>query len=179
MKKVNGLTLALAMAFTFAGATHSANAANPGVSKTITLTAQINDSIFVSKPDGSTWYNTEELEADDHKQKHFSKVLPVRVLTKSADFNISLAQPLKMSSGKFEMLNPKVTLSSSTGDQEVKFAAQTKITQVTATDDGFDGVYDLKIDVDAPARGAEGVDGSYTGDLVMLFEPSAASEATP
>ncbi|WP_456311380.1 hypothetical protein [Serratia proteamaculans] len=180
--KLSNISLALAVTLSFAGAAHAATKSDGSVSKKIVLTAQINDGIFVSKPDGSSWYNTEELEASDYKQAHFSKTLPVRVWSKSADFNISLASELKMSSGKYEMLNPKVVIVTNQGDKDVNFGSTTKVTQVTAGEDGFDAVYDLKIDVDAPAKpkakagSGESIDGSYSGELVMLFEPVAAVE---
>ncbi|MBN3787642.1 fimbrial assembly protein [Burkholderia sp. Ac-20353] len=158
------------------GVAHAAPKTDNQVSKKITLTAQINDGIFVSKPDGSTWYSTEELQAEDYTQKKFNANLPVRVWTKNADFNISLAQPLKMSSGKYEMQNVKVSLSSQAGDKDVTFGTAQKITQVTSGNGGFDEIHDLKIAVDAPAQvGEVSTNGSYSGDLVMLFEPVAAS----
>lgn len=160
----------------------SANAVNKtdgSVSKKITLTAQISDSIYVSKPDGSSWYNTEELEADDNKQKHFSKMLPVRVWSKNKDFTVSLAQPLTLSSGHYEMQNPKVTLATPQGDLNVTYGSAQTVTQVASSEGGFDGVYNLSIDVDAPpeaVKGSPSTNGSYSGDLVMLFEPSAGVE---
>ena len=102
--KLSNIALAMAMTLSFAGAAHAATKTD-SVSKKITLTAQINDGMFVSKPDGSSWYNTEELEPTDYKQKQFSKVLPIRVWTKNADFNISLAQDLKLAGPNYEMLN--------------------------------------------------------------------------
>lgn len=172
--KLNKLVLALGVTTALFGMAHTAQADT--VSKKITLTAQINDGIFVSKPDGSTWYGTEELQATDYSQTKFEKTLPVRVWTKNADFNVSLAQPLKLASGKYEMKNAKVTLSGNSGDSEVKFGAAQKITQVTAGNGGFDEVHNLKINVDAPAMvGSISTNGSYSGDLVMVFEPVAAS----
>ncbi|GAB7538908.1 CS1 type fimbrial major subunit [Burkholderia sp. 3C] len=147
------------------------------VQRNITLTAQISDSMFVSKPDGSTWYGTEELEAADYSQAKFSKTLPIRVWTKNKDFNISLAQPLKMTSGRYEMANAVVTLSSNAGDNEIKFGTQQKITQTAAGNGGFDEVHDLTITANAPEKvGDASTNGSYSGDLVMLFEPVASAE---
>ncbi|KVU49253.1 CS1 type fimbrial major subunit [Burkholderia cepacia] len=171
--KLSKLVLALGVTGALFGMAHTAQA--DSVSKKITLTAQINDGIFVSKPDGSTWYGTEELQANDYTQSKFSKTLPVRVWTKSADFNISLAQPLKMSSGKYEMRNAKVQLSSAAGDAEVKFGSPQKITQTVAGNGGFDETHDLKINVDAPVADGSKTNGSYSGDLVMVFEPVAAA----
>ncbi|MDR0240946.1 MAG: fimbrial protein [Burkholderia sp.] len=174
--KLNKLVLALGVTSALFGVAHTAQADT--VSKKITLTAQINDAIFVSKPDGSTWYGTEELQANDHTQSKFSKTLPVRVWTKNADFNVSLAQPLKMSNGQYEMQNAKVTIGSAAGESEVKFGAVQKITQTTAVTGGYDEIHDLKINVDAPTQvtGKASTNGSYSGDLVAVFEPLAAAE---
>ncbi|QVN20273.1 CS1 type fimbrial major subunit [Burkholderia pyrrocinia] len=172
--KLSKLVLAMGVTTALFGMAHTAQADT--VSKKITLTAQINDGIFVSKPDGSTWYGTEELNATDYTQAKFEKTLPVRVWSKNADFNVSLAQPLKMSSGRYEMKNAKVSLSGNSGDAEVTFGAVQKITQVTAGNGGFDEIHNLKINVDAPTQiGTNSTNGSYSGDLVMVFEPVAAA----
>ncbi|WP_192557909.1 CS1 type fimbrial major subunit [Pseudomonas allokribbensis] len=175
--KISQLILALGMGSVLAGTVVAAPLPADTVSKKITLTAQINDAIFISKPDGSTWYGTEELDADDYKQKQFTKTLPVRIWTKNADFNASLAQPLKMSNGSYEMVNAKVSLGSAQGEKALSFDTAQKITQVVSTGDGYDEVHDLKISVDAPTMvGALSTNGSYSGDLVMLFEPVAAAK---
>ncbi|MFP3503672.1 CS1 type fimbrial major subunit [Burkholderia sp. SIMBA_062] len=172
--KLNKIALALGMSAALFGMAQTAQA--EPVSKKITLTAQINDAIFVSKPDGSTWYGTEELNATDYTQKKFTKTLPVRVWSKNPDFNVSLAQPLKMSSGKYEMKNPQVTFSSNGGDAAVQFGSVQKITQVVAGNGGFDEIHNLKIDVDSPDMiGSNSTNGSYSGDLVMVFEPVASA----
>ncbi|WP_175911473.1 CS1 type fimbrial major subunit [Burkholderia metallica] len=172
--KLSKLVLAMGVTTALFGMAHTAQADT--VSKKITLTAQINDGIFVSKPDGSTWYGTEELNATDYTQAKFEKTLPIRVWSKNADFNVSLAQPLKMSSGAYEMKNAKVSLSGNSGDAEVKFGAVQKVTQVTAGNGGFDEIHNLKINVDAPTQvGTNSTNGSYSGDLVMVFEPVAAA----
>ncbi|MBP0605393.1 MULTISPECIES: fimbrial assembly protein [Burkholderia] len=172
--KLNKLVLALGVTTALFGIAHTAQADT--VSKKITLTAQINDAIYVSKPDGSTWYGTEELSANDYTQSKFSKTLPVRVWTKNPDFNISLSQPLKMSNGNYEMKNAKVTFGSAAGASEVKFGAPQKITQVVSGSGGFDEVHNLNINVDAPTMvGSNSTNGSYSGDLVMVFEPVAAA----
>ncbi|KVC86686.1 fimbrial assembly protein [Burkholderia ubonensis] len=172
--KFNKLVLALSVTGALFGVSHTAQA-DP-VTKKITLTAQINDAIFVSKPDGSTWYSTEELEPVDYTQSAFSKTLPIRVWTKNPNFNISLAQPLKMSSGYYEMLNAKVTLTSNKGDSEIKFGSSQKVTQVVAGNGGYDEIHNLKIDVESPkSNGSVSTNGSYSGDLVMLFEPVAGA----
>lgn len=179
--KFNKIATVMAAALLVVGAANTALAVNQpenSVQKKITLTAQINDGIFVSKPDGSTWYSTEELDADDYKQTHFSKVLPIRVWTKNPDFNVTLAQPLKMSSGYYEMQNSKVVLTTSQGDVDLVAGNAEKVTQTTATADGYDSIYNLKIDVDAPPTAEEGkpsTNGSYSGDLTMYFEPSAGA----
>ncbi|RQR66983.1 fimbrial assembly protein [Burkholderia sp. Bp9126] len=170
--KLSKLVLAMGVTTALFGMAHTVQA-DP-LSKKITLTAQINDGIFVSKPDGSTWYGTEELAANDYTQTKFSKTLPVRVWSKSADFNISLSQPLKMSNGNYEMKNAAVTFGSAAGAKDVKYGATQKITQVVSGNGGFDEVHDLKIAVEAPAavEGGASTNGSYSGDLVMVFEPA-------
>lgn len=146
-------------------------AADNTVSKKITLTAQINDALFVSKPDGSTWYGTEELAANDHTQTSFSKTLPVRVWSTSDNFEVSLAQPLKMSSGAYEMVNAALTLD----NQVLEFGSVLTVDQTVEGVSGYDQVHELAISVDAPTKvGAVSTNGSYSGDLVMLFEPTPA-----
>ncbi len=130
-----GVTAALS------GMAHTAQA-DP-VSKKITLTAQINDGIFVSELDGSTWYGTEELQATDYTQRKFEKSLPVRIWSTSADVNVSLAQSLKLTSGRYEMANPMVSLSPNGGGKEIKFGGAEKITQVTI---GLGGKYPSRTD---------------------------------
>ncbi|UQO38960.1 CS1 type fimbrial major subunit [Burkholderia cepacia] len=171
--KLSKIALALGMSAALFGMAHTAQA--DSVSKKITLTAQINDGIFVSKPDGKTWYDTEELQATDYTQSKFEKTLPIRVWTKNADFNVSLASALKMSNGHYEMKNAKVQLSSQAGDHDITSGVQ-KITQTVASNGGFDETHFLKINVDAPTQaGTQSTNGSYSGDLVMVFEPAAAT----
>ncbi|MFC6299298.1 fimbrial assembly protein [Pseudomonas sp. CCM 7893] len=175
--KISQLILALGMGSVLIGSVSAAPLPANTISKKITLTAQINDALFVSKPDGSSWYGTEELDADDYKQQKFTKTLPVRIWTKNADFNASLAQPLKMSSGSYEMVDAKVTLSSAQGEKTLSFGAVQKITQIVSTADGYDEVHNVNISVSAPTKvGTLSTNGSYSGDLVMLFEPVAAAE---
>ncbi|KVN02993.1 fimbrial assembly protein [Burkholderia diffusa] len=173
--KISKLAIALGFSGLLVG---SVCAATPetSVTKKITLTAQINDGVFVSKPDGSSWYSSEELDAEDYKQMKFSKRLPIRVWSKNAELNVSLAQPLKMSNGRYEMLNPKVTMTAQSGDTELEFGNVQKLTQTMQGNGGYDEVHDLVIDVEAPTAGKQGeTNGSYSGDLVMLFEPVSSS----
>lgn len=168
--KLSKILIAMGLAGAFAGVAHAAP-----VSKTITLTAQINDAIFVSKPDGSTWYGTEELDAKDYKQAEFTKTLPIRVWTKGAAFNVSLAKPLQLSNGVYQMTDSKVSITQSTGENEVKFGSGVKVVQVAQKTDGYDEQHDLKISVKAPTKAANSTlstNGSYSGDLVLLFEPA-------
>ncbi|ABB12989.1 CS1 type fimbrial major subunit [Burkholderia lata] len=177
--KLSKLVLAMGVTTALFGMAHTAQAETTSntVSKKITLTAQINDALFVSKPDGSTWYGTEELQATDYTQKQFEKSLPVRIWSSNADVNVSLAQPLKLTNGTYEMKEVKVALSSGAGDKEVKFGDGQKITQVSGVPGNFDEVHNLKISATAPqaAEGGISTNGSYSGDLVMVFEPVPAS----
>jgi len=175
--KISRLLLALGMGTVLVGTAVAAPLPDNTVSKKITLTAQINDGIFVSKPDGMTWYGTEELEADDYKQKKFSKTLPIRIWSKSAAINVSLAQPLKLSNGSYEMGNAKVSLDGAQGEAELTFGSAQMVAQVINSDDGFDEVHNLNISADAPTEVGElSTSGSYSGDLVMLFEPMTTVE---
>ncbi len=174
--KIRKLVLALGASSALAGIAHAGQVSTEAVVKKITLTAHIGDSIFVSKPDGSTWYGTVELDADDYTQQTFNKTLPIRVWTKNPDFTVTLAHPLKLSNGSYEMANAQVVLTSAGGTSVVAPGATSKITQVKQAEGGFDEVHDLKIRVAAPARtGAASTNGSYGGDLVLLFEPTASS----
>ncbi|TCW82763.1 fimbrial assembly protein [Burkholderia sp. SRS-46] len=174
--KIHTLVLALGVSGALAGIAHAGQPSPQAVVKKITLTAHIGDSIFVSKPDGSTWYGTVELDANDYTQQSFNKTLPIRVWTKNPDFTVTLAHPLKLSNGSYEMANAQVVLTSTGGTQVVAPGTVGKITQVKQANGGFDEIHDLKINVDAPARtGAARINGSYVGDLVLLFEPTASS----
>ena len=173
--KLNKILIALGLAGAFAGAAHAATPAEikKSVTKSITLTAQINDAIFVSKPDGSTWYGTEELEPEDYKQEKFSKTLPIRVFTKNPDFSVKLAQPLKLSNGHLEMTDAQVLLTHAAGDAKLELGDAKKITQVVKTDTGYDEIHNLEISVTSPKNaGNQNTNGSYSGNLVMVFEPA-------
>ncbi|WP_431823944.1 CS1 type fimbrial major subunit [Burkholderia sp. F1] len=147
------------------------------VVKKITLTAHVGDSIFASWPDGSASYGVVELTADDNTQKTFSKTLRIRVWTKSPDFTVTPARPLRLSNGHDEMTNAKVTLTGADRTSVVAPDTVRKVTQVRPGDGGgIDEIHNLKISANAPARnGAARANGSYSGDLVLLFEPTAAS----
>ncbi|WP_175812888.1 CS1 type fimbrial major subunit [Burkholderia contaminans] len=176
--KISKLVFALGIAGAVISTAQAAPKSDNQVSKKITLTAQINDGIFVSKPDGSSWYSSEELDAEDYTQKKFNKTLPIRVWTKNADFNVSLAQPLKMASNNYEMKNAKVAFTSTAGDIALEDGSVKKITQTVPGNGGFDEIHNLKVSVEAPTQvGTLSTNGSYSGDLVMLFEPTAATQA--
>lgn len=171
--KLNKILIVMGLAGAFAGTAHAATAAETSVTKTITLTAQINDAIFVSKPDGSTWYGTEELEPEDHTQQKFSKTLPIRIWSKNPGVKVKLSQPLKLSNGHLEMTNAQVILTQATGDETLEYGQPKTITQVVATNGGFDEIHNLEIKVNSPKQvGAQTTNGSYSGNLVMVFEPA-------
>ncbi|HEE8951257.1 MULTISPECIES: hypothetical protein [Providencia] len=152
-----------------------ANAAD-GVERKITLTAQISDGIYVTKPDGKTWYTTEELESVDHKQSAFAKTLDVRVWTKGEKFNVSMIQPLiiQRNDGAYRLKDTKVSFGGPANILDYG-KPPVSITQTLVGDGGFDDIYKLNIGATAPtSTGAAGeTNGAYSGDLVMLFEPSA------
>ncbi|MCX4220256.1 fimbrial protein [Pseudomonas sp. MCal1] len=170
--KLKQVMLAMGLFGAAVGVAQAAPLPADTISKKITLTANINDALFVSKPDGSTWYGTEELAADDYTQKRFTATLPIRVWSKNSEFNVSLAQPLKMSNGMAQMQNALVKFSQSSGQNEVKFGSPLKVTQVQDGVGGKDEIHNLDISVEAPE--GDNTNGSYSGDLVMLFEPVVA-----
>lgn len=143
------------------------------VPKTIHLTAQINDSLFVSKPDGSTWYDVEEIKPLDYKQQKFAKTLPIRVWSKNQSFKVTLAQPLRMSNGNYEMPNAKITIDTSAGAKALVTGTAVEVKQTTKSGSEYDQLYNLNINLDAPtAIDSLSTNGSYSGELVMLFEPT-------
>lgn len=176
------LTNAAAIALSlFCGTAFVANAATSGVERKITLIAQIDDSIYVTKPDGHSWYTTEELEAKDKKQTEFTKGLDVRVWTRGQKFNVSMIQPLVISrdDGVYQLQDTHVYWGDiNWGQKELVYGEPPiEIVQTTPTDDGYDDIYKLNIEARAPTAAGTALDGSvngaYSGELVMLFEPTA------
>jgi hypothetical protein len=163
MKKI--LLSVIAAAVLSTGMAHAAE----GVKKEITIVANINDAIFVSKPDGSTWYDKEELFAKDYTQTEFaSDDLPVRVYTTDDEVNVSLVQPLTVvRADGTELSNIVINFA---GKPVVQGTAL-NVKQTTQMNGGYDNTYTLKISANAPANATGTTNGSYQGDLVMLFEP--------
>lgn len=171
--KLNKLIIAIGLSAASIGV---ASAADP-LTKSIDLKATINDSIFVSKPDGSSWYDTvEELQANNHTQTKFSKKLEVRVYSSMNGFQVSMVTPLTLTNGGLGM------------DGTVKLGGKTlsataeKIKMTTPAGNGApatarDEVYDLEIEA-IPRAVAAGIsrNGAYTGKLAMVFE---ATTITP
>lgn len=173
--KLNQFALILGAGLFFSTGVTNAAPTNQ-VPKTIHLTAQINDSLFVSKPDGSSWYDVEEIKPVDHTQKQFAKTLPIRVWSKNESFKMTLAQPLKMSNGNYEMPNAKITIDTSAGAKALVTGTALEIKQTSKSGTEYDQVYNLNITLDAPTTaGSISTNGNYSGDLVMLFEPSVTA----
>ncbi|NCG51957.1 CS1 type fimbrial major subunit [Serratia fonticola] len=140
-----------------------------GVKKEITIVATINDAIFVSKPDGNTWYDKEELFAKDYTQTEFaSNDLPVRVYTTDDEVNVSLVQPLNVVRADGAQLS---SVAVTFAGKPVVQGTVNKVTQTTKAPNGYDNTYTLKINAKAPTNAAGSTNGQYQGDLVMLFEP--------
>ncbi|AHG21051.1 hypothetical protein Z042_16680 [Chania multitudinisentens RB-25] len=163
MKKI--LLSVVAAAVMSTGMAHAAT----GVQKEITIVANINDAIFVSKPDGSTWYDKEELFPKDYTQTEFaSNDLPVRVYTTQNEVNVSLVQnPIIARNDGAQLADVGVSFA---GKPIVQGTAL-KITQTSIAPGGFDNTYTLKINAKAPTNAGATTNGSYQGNLVMLFEP--------
>lgn len=171
--------VALGVSGALAGVAHAGTVSNQAVVKTIRLTAHIGDSIYVSRPDSPAGYGVVELEAADRAQQSFRKTVPIRVWSTNPDFTVAVARPLMLSNGRLEMTHPTVMLTSAAGTSTITSGAVQTITQVKrgtgAGSDGYDEVHDLKISADAPPRSDAGVNGSYRGDLVLLFETRASA----
>lgn len=141
------------------------------VTKVIHLVAHISDNIHVSKPDGVSWYGEEELIATDRSQKAFSNSFPIRVWTSLASFNIALAQPLKMSNGFYELQDARVVVADKGRERELTSRFM-PVVQSVMGDGGYDQIHYLKVSAKAPERrpDAANINGSYRGDLVVMFE---------
>lgn len=163
--KLNKIIIAIGLSAASIGV---ATAADP-MTKSIDLKATVNDTIYVSKPDGSTWYDTvEELEANNHTQTKFTKKLQVRVYSSMNGFQVSLASPLSLQNGGLTM-----TTVAKLGDKTLSTTAE-KIKMTTAASTGapaHDQVYDLDIEATPPAVVKDvSRNGAYTGKLAMVFE---------
>ncbi|WP_411705592.1 CS1 type fimbrial major subunit [Edaphovirga cremea] len=167
MKKI--LLSVVAAAILSTGMAHAAD----GVEKKINLVATINDAIYVSKPDGKSWYTTEELYAKDYTQTEFaSSVLPVRIFSKAEKVDVSLVQAVvihKDNGAQFE--NVVVNFAG----EALPATGVNTVTQTTQVSGNYDNIYNLQILADAPTMAtganADANNGQYQGDLVMLFEP--------
>ncbi|MFC0226912.1 CS1 type fimbrial major subunit [Serratia aquatilis] len=159
----------IAAAVMSAGAAHAAD----GVEKKIAIVATINDAIFVSKPDGHSWYDKEELSATNYKQLEFaSNDLPVRIYTTDDEVNVSLVEPLIVARADGAQLSD-VTITFA--GKPVVQGTPVNIKQTTIAPGGYDNIYTLKINAKSPTNVAAGAskNGQYQGELVMLFEPKA------
>jgi len=157
----------ITMAILSTGMVHAAD----GVKKEITIVATINDAIFVSKPDGNTWYDKEELFAKDYTQTEFaSNDLPVRIYTTDTEVNVSLVQPLIITRADGAQLSA-VTVNFA--GKPVVQGTPVKLTQTTTAPGGYNNTYTLKVNAKAPTNATGSTNGQYQGDLVMMFEPKA------
>ncbi|MGN7982731.1 hypothetical protein [Burkholderia sp. 22313] len=180
--KIGKQLAALAACGALTGIAHAGPASPHAVVKKITLTAHIGDSLFVSNPDNAA-YGVVELNATDAGQRTFAVALPMRVRTTNPEINVTLLQPLRLSNGRDDLVNAKVLLMSQAGDAEIASGGARTLTLTQPAHDGFDG-YDetrtLKIRAQAPTGGgAASANGSYRGDLVLMFEPVASAGREP
>ncbi|WP_175917177.1 CS1 type fimbrial major subunit [Burkholderia pyrrocinia] len=181
--KIGKHLAALAACGALTGIAHAGPASPQAVVKKITLTAHIGDSLFVSKPDNSAWYDVVELNATDRAQQSFATTLPIRVRTTNPDINVTLVQPLRLSNGRDEMANAKVVLTGKAGDAEIASGAARTLTLVKPARGefaGYDETRNLKVSAHVPVvSGATSTNGSYHGDLVLMFEPAASAGREP
>lgn len=150
---------------------------HPSVTKTIKITANISDSIFVSRPDGGGWYDTVSLAATDGTQKSFAADIPVQVWTSTPGVNVSLVHPLDLTrtDAAYKMEQVNVKFGDGAGAGKDLSASQTFVQKVKVGN-GYQSVYHLQIKANSPTTADRATtQGLYTGDLIMLFEiPSSA-----
>ncbi|WP_081893243.1 MULTISPECIES: CS1 type fimbrial major subunit [unclassified Serratia (in: enterobacteria)] len=151
-----------------------------GVTKTIKITVNISDSIFVSRPDGGGWYNTVNLAATDGTQKSFAADLPVQVWTSTPGVNVTLVHPLDLTRTDAAYKMEKVNVKFGDGGNSGKDLNAGNVSQTFAQNmkvgNGYQSVYHLQIKANSPTTADRAAtQGYYTGDLVMLFEiPTSA-----
>ncbi|KVV49194.1 hypothetical protein WT27_03315 [Burkholderia territorii] len=146
------------------------------VVKTIRLTARIDDSLFVSKPDTAAGYGVIELEPTGGARPTFGATLPVRIYTTNPDIHVALLQPLTLSNGRYDMTDTKVMLANDAGHAEIVGDGARTLTLARPGINGYDETRNLTVIATAPAaHGAADVNGSYRGDLVLMFEPVASA----
>lgn len=173
--KLNKIILAIGL-----GAAAIGVATAAPLTKTITVGATINDAIYVSLPDGTSWYSgTQSLDAlDGYKQSKFAKTLPVRVYSSGNAFNISLEKKLVLAGNNgYSMTDTKVEIAdsaSATGPVALSTNAY-KVKQTTASGTAYDDVYNITISANAPTAIQNGasLNGTYSGDLALVFESSS------
>ncbi len=179
MKK-RQLAVIIAGGLLFFSGMSQAQAHNASVTKTITITATLGDSIFVSRPQGGDWYQTVDLAATDGTQQSFASSIPLQVWSTTPQFNVSLVHPLEIartdSAYKMDGVKVKFAGEGSNGkDLGASGAAQT-FNQKVKVGNGYQSVYQLKVNANAPkSNGNTDTQGLYTGEMVMLFEIAASS----
>jgi hypothetical protein len=153
---------------------------NASVTKTISITATIGDSIFVSRPQGGGWYQTVDLAANDGTQQSFASSIPVQVWSSTPEFNVSLVHPLEIvrTDSAYIMDGVKVRFADAGGkgkDLGTSGVVQT-FNQKAKVGNGYQSVYQLNVNAHAPkSNGNADTQGLYTGEMVMLFEIAASS----
>ncbi|WP_411705805.1 CS1 type fimbrial major subunit [Edaphovirga cremea] len=173
--KINKLALTIATGLLIFSGITQAQERNPSVIKTITITANISDSIYVSRPGGQGWYDTVSLASTDGTQTSFNSTIPVQVWSTTKGFNVSLVHPLEIirtdSAYKMQGVNIKLAEGGNKGkDLSASGNAQT-FTQKLRVGNGYEDVYQLQVNAKPPsALNNVSTKGSYSGDLVLLFE---------
>ncbi|WP_081081137.1 hypothetical protein [Burkholderia territorii] len=117
--KIGKCIIAAAGCIAFTGIVHAGPTSPQAVVKTIRLTARIDDSLFVSKPDTAAGYGVVELKPTGGARRAFGATLPVRIYTTNPDIHVALLQPLTLSNGRCDMTDTKVMLANDTGHTEI------------------------------------------------------------
>ena len=174
--KIGKYIIAAGACIAFTGLAQAGPTSPHAVVKTIRLTAHIGDSLFVSTSGGAAAHGVVELNATDGSPQTFGATLPIRVYTTNPDVRVALLQPLRLSNGRYDMTDAKVVLADKAGGADIAHDGARTLTLVKPGINGYDETRNLTIRANAPAtRGAAGVNGSYRGDLVLMFEPVASA----
>ncbi|WP_063552479.1 hypothetical protein [Burkholderia territorii] len=180
--KIGKCIIAAAVCIAFTGIVHAGPTSPQAVVKTIRLSARIDDSLFVSKPDTAAGFDVIELKPTGGARQTFGATVPVRIYTTNPDVHVALLQPLTLSNGRYDMTDTKVVLANDAGHAEIVGDGARTLTLAKPGVNGYDETRSLTVSASAPAaHGAVEVNGSYRGDLVLMFEPvaSAGDERAP
>ncbi|RQS58214.1 hypothetical protein DID99_05935 [Burkholderia sp. Bp8986] len=182
--KIHHQLAALAACCALTGLTYAGPTSPQAVVKKITLTANIGDSLFVSRPDNSALGDVVELNATGGAQQTVGATLPIRVRATNPDINVVLLRPSGSPSGVDGLADVKVGLTDNAGNRGMVPGAGRPVRLAKRGHDGFDGydeTHDVKISAhvqDVRGTGQPTV-GRNPASVVLVFEPAASAGREP